>query len=746
MKHRAPTRPSVLVPKSVRSQKPAATAFERRDCLFALALVVAVILVYQPALRGGLIWDDDAHVTRPELQSWQGLYRIWFDLRATQQYYPLLHSAFWIEHRLWGDAVLGYHLTNILLHAAAALLAALVLRRLKIPGAYLAAAIFALHPVAVESVAWITEQKNTLSAVFYLGAMLAYLRFDEGRKPPWYLAALGLFAMGLLSKTVIATLPGALLVIFWWQRGRLSWQRDVLPLLPFFFLGAECGLFTAWVERKLIGAEGAAFVLTYVERFLLAGRVVWFYLAKLFWPRELLFIYPRWQISQSAWWQYMFPLALAFLLAGLWASRRRWRGPLAALLFFVGTLFPVLGFFNVFPFIYSFVADHFQYLASLGIITLASAGLATSLDHWGLWRRPAGNAACLAMLAGLAALTWQQSRMYADVDTLYRTTIARNPACWMPYNNLGLIVYGRGQADEATTLFNTAIEIEPGCAQAYNNLGTIFAARGQLAQAIVAFRKALESQPEFVEAELNLGHALTVAGQFDDAVDQFERALNIAPDNPKAHCNFGRALYEHGDAEEAIGEYRKALEIDPNDVGAHCGLANALAACGNLDETMTHCHAILEIKPDFAPARRQLATIREQREVLRRTLVEQRETLRQSPNDLALLNDVARLLATSPNASIRNGGEAVNLAQRAVELSKGAEPAILDTLAAAYAEAGRFPEAVQTAHAALQLATEQDKPSLAESMKARTSAYEAGIAFRELPQTAPSLRTNLSGE
>ena len=310
------------------------------------------------------------------------MYRIWFELGATQQYYPLLHSAFWVEHNLWGDATLGYHLVNILLHAAAAVMVALVLRRLSVPGAYLAAAVFALHPVHVESVAWITELKNTLSIVFYLGAVLSYLAFDRTRKTRWWLGALGLFVLGLMSKTTAATLPAALLVIFWWQRGRLSWQRDVRPLAPFFVLGLLAGLLTAWVERKLIGAEGAAFDLTIVERCLLAGRAIWFYLGKLFWPTELIFIYPRWQVSQAVWWQYLFPAAALLLLAGLWALRRRCRGPLAGLLFFVGTLLPALGFCNVYPFLYSFVADHFQYLASLGPITLAAAGVALLFARW----------------------------------------------------------------------------------------------------------------------------------------------------------------------------------------------------------------------------------------------------------------------------------------------------------------------------------------------------------------------------
>ncbi len=381
-----------------------AWAFGPKDWLFLVALLAAVILVYQPAWHGGLLWDDDAHVPRPELRSCYGLYRIWFEVGATLQYYPLLHSAFWFEHKLWGNTTLGYHLVNILLHAAAAVMVAIILRRLAVPGAYLAAAIFALHPVQVESVAWIAELKNTLSGVFYLGAMMAYLHFDQTRKTPWYLGALALFLLGLLSKTIIATLPGALLVIFWWRRGRLSWRTDVLPLLPFFLVGAAGGMITAWWELQINKCVGPDFTFTFAERCLIAGRTVWFLLWKLLWPTRLTFIYPRWDVDPGAWWQYLFPLSAAALLVLLWAIRRWTRAPLAGLLFFGGTLFPVLGFFNLYTFRYSFVANHYQYLASLGIIALAVAAAALLLDRWGLWRRPGGYVLCSAFLDGLGKL------------------------------------------------------------------------------------------------------------------------------------------------------------------------------------------------------------------------------------------------------------------------------------------------------------------------------------------------------
>ncbi len=319
----------------------------RQDWLLGFLLAALTIMAYQPAWHAGLIWDDDKHITQPELRSLHGLARIWTQLGATQQYYPLVHSVFWAEHKLWGDAATGYHWLNILLHAFSAVLLARILSQLKIPGAWLAAALFAVHPVEVESVAWISELKNTLSGVFYLGAALAYLRFDRSRSGRDYAMALGLFLLGLMSKTVIASLPAALLVVFWWQRGKVPWKRDALPLIPFFIAGIGAGLLTAWVERRFIGAEGSEFNFSIIERILIAGRDVWFYLGKLFWPVDLAFIYPRWNVSQAVWWQYLYPAAGLVLLGVLvW---RRWRGPLAALLFFVGTLFPALGFFRRSP-------------------------------------------------------------------------------------------------------------------------------------------------------------------------------------------------------------------------------------------------------------------------------------------------------------------------------------------------------------------------------------------------------------
>lgn len=561
-----------------------------------------MVVAYSPALRGGFLWDDDAHVTRPELQSWHGLYRIWFKPGATQQYYPLLHSAFWVEHRLWGDTTLGYHLVNLSLHFGAALLVGLILRRLAIPGAFLAAAIFALHPVHVESVAWISELKNTLSAVFYLSAMLCYLRFDENRGKLWYGVAFGLFLLGMLSKTVTATLPAALLVIFWWQRGRLSWRRDVLPLVPFFLLGAAGGLFTAWAERTLVGAEGAEYQLTMIERFLIAGRAFWFYLGKLVWPFNLTFIYPRWEIASRVWWQYFFPLGAISLLFGLWLLRNRSRAPLGAALFFGGTLFPALGFFNIYPFKYSFVADHFQYLASLGIICLFAASIATLMARW---RSTSGLpfVAVGCILAGLlGVLTWRQSRQYTDIETLYRETIRRNPACWLAHNNWGNLLNGLGRPEEAIHHFEQALRIKPDYAESHNNWGNSLLALGRPAEAVQHYQEAVRIKPKYAQAHNNWGTALQRLGHAREAVRHYQQALRSKPDYAEAHNNWANALNELGRPHEAMQHCQEALWIRPDYAEAHNNWANALNALTRHEEAIEHCRQALLLQPDYLEA------------------------------------------------------------------------------------------------------------------------------------------------
>ncbi|MES1194404.1 MAG: hypothetical protein ABUL65_00830, partial [Opitutus sp.] len=272
-----------------------------------------------------------------------------------------------------------------------------------------------------------TEQKNTLSLVCYLGAALVYLDFDATRRRRAYMVALGLFVISLLCKTVTVTLPAALLVVLWWRRGRLEWRRDFRPLLPWLVIGAAAGLFSSWVEKHYIGAKGVDFDLTLLERGLVAGRAIWFYLGQLVWPFGLNFIYPRWVPDPAVWWQWLFPLGVFGLAGALWAMRRQARAPLAVFLLFAGSLFPVLGFVNLYGGLYSFVWDHWQYLADLGPIAFIAAVLTRSWERGPLRFRLTGPLLG-AVLAGLCAvLTWQHCRMFRDEETLYRLTLARNP-------------------------------------------------------------------------------------------------------------------------------------------------------------------------------------------------------------------------------------------------------------------------------------------------------------------------------
>lgn len=641
-------------------ERPPEPAPGPNDWVLFAALLLIMLAVYYPAWHGGPLWDDDAHMTRVDLRSLQGLWRIWFEVGATQQYYPVTHSAFWVLHRLFGDATLGYHLVNIALHAASAFLFAVILRRLGVPGAWLAALIFAVHPVHVESVAWITELKNTLSGTLYLGATLVYLQFDTHRRRLSYGLALGLFVLALFGKTVTATLPAALLVVFWWQRGRLRQREDVLPLVPFFALGIAAGLVTAWVERTQIGAGGAAFDLSLIERGLIAGRAICFYLEKLMWPAKLVFIYPRWNVSQVIWWQYLYPLAVVLLLAGLWRYRTQSRAPLAAFLLFIGTLFPALGFVNVYPFVFSFVADHFQYLASLGPIALAAAGVTLLMQRWRVAPRTVVVLALVGVALPLSALSWQESRQYVDEETLYRTTLEGNPSSPMVHNNLGELLYARAGAAnpdarllaEAEGHYREALRLMPDAfPQARNNLGSTLMALGQFDDAVPEFREALRHRPDDSRIRGNLVlafakkcQALQNGGRVDDAIVACREALQISPGDADVHGLLADALASRQAFDEAIPHYRAFVNIRPRDVNAWTGLGVALIVTGRTTEAIAAFRSAVAAAPETGRPRQNLARALLDHGDVREAVEHARKAVRLDPNDPSAQDLLARVM------------------------------------------------------------------------------------------------------
>jgi pentatricopeptide repeat protein len=579
--------------------------------VFAIIIAIAVFVAYGPAWNGGWLFDDECHVTKAQFSSLHGLWRIWFEPGSTHEYYPILHSFFWLLYQFLGDSLLGYHLINIFFHVLCAVMIGWILRRCKVPGGYLAAAIFALHPVHVESVAWISEMKNTLSAVFYLAAAIAYLRFDEQlrhcarndrQSGTLYFLAFGLFVLSLLSKPVTVTLPVALLILMWWEHRSLSWESNIKPLIPFFITGLVVGIVMIFLERHMVGAQGDEFAFTMVERSLIAGRALWFYLGKLLWPGELVFIYPRWEVSEAVWWQYLFPIAALVLLAILWRKHKSWPGLCCGMLFFVVSLFPAMGFLNVYFFVFSFVADHFVYLSSVGVIVVFSAGLVQLLRHYRLWGKPSGQLVCATLLMTLGFLTWQQSRLYSDAETLYTAVLKKNPRCWVAYHNLGIFLEKTDRMDEAIRHFHKAIEMLESVegsplATVYNSLANALQNLGRMNEATTYYQKSLEMDPKSGQVHSNLGVVLERNGRTKEAIAHYEKALELDPEYVPTYINLGAAVFDLGRTEEAMMYYQKALEIDPASKTAYLNMAMALGRLGRENEARAYYRKSLEIHP-----------------------------------------------------------------------------------------------------------------------------------------------------
>ena len=807
--------------------------------LAVVGIFSMTLAAYVPAMQAGFIWDDDDYVTENEvIQDVGGLKRIWFEPGATTQYYPLVYTTFWIEHQIWGFKAMGYHIVNALLHAAAAVMLWRVLLLLRIPGAWFAAAVFAVHPVCVESVAWITERKNVLSATLYFSSALVYMKFAlfdgaDNRRPWWLLAtSFALFAGALLSKTVTGTLPAALLVLAIWKCRKLTWAQ-VVPLAVMMVAGAAMGIYTAHMEKVDVGAEGADWQLSLVERFLVAGRILWFYAAKLVAPLKLTFIYPRWDIDDRIWWQYLYPIAALAVPVGLWLARKKiGTGALVATLLFAGTLMPALGFADVYAFRFSYVADHWVYLAVPSLVAMLSAVGASLLGRTRLTARLKIPLA-VVILAALGALTWQQTKIYKDQPTLWTDTLEKNPKAWLAMNNLGCLVRDEGRTEEAIEFFDRCIEIKPDLgsarynranaykalgkvqlalqgfndairvrpgfpeayvqrglilgesgnwqqaiadyskairmktdyAEAYRNRGVAYAKTGRVEQAVKDFSTSIKLAPEVPETRKNRGLAFVEMRQYSQAIADYDKAIELKQDYEEAYCNRGiayaqtgqmaRALQDfdkaieldssYGDAyhnrgvaywkmgklDQAIQSYRKAIELAPENARFHSSLALALAAGGKLDEAAIGFRNAIEIAPGYADAHYKLAMVLRDLGKGQQAIAEFRRTLELRPNWPDPMNNLARMLASDNSEQVRDGSEAIRLAEKACELTGQRDPTVLDTLAAAYAETGQFAKAIETAEKAHEIAIAAGATSMVEGIRERIGLYKAGQPYRE---------------
>jgi tetratricopeptide (TPR) repeat protein len=558
-------------------------------------------------------------------------------------------------------------------------------------------------------------------------------------------------------------LPAVLGLCVWWQTGRIG-RRDVSALVPLALISAVASVWTIFEQKFHAGAIGAEWAQTWPERLIIAGRAIWFYLAKLVWPHPLIFIYPRWEIDSSELTAYLPLLAALSGLLVLCLGRAKWsRATFFAAAYYVVSLFPVLGFFNVFFFRYTFVSDHFQYLASMGPLALAGAAITTgctrlavavSLRRGALTSSLPNDAAtlrhaprrasfavattpllglCGVLLLSLVFLTWRQTAIYHDLVTLYTSTLTKNPGCWMAHYNLGIVLNARGRTDEAIAHYQQATELRPGYAEAHYNLGRLFAQKGQLDGAVTHYEKALEINPADAEAQNNLGVTLFGSGRVEEAITHYQSALKIRPDYAEASCNLANALLSKGDLDGAIGYYSACLAVSPNQPETQYDLASALLRKGRTDEAIAHFKKVLELRPDSADAHANLGSAFLAKGRVRDAIAAYRSALRVSPQNVPAQSNLAWLLATSSDPSLRNGSEAVLLAERANSETSRSEnhPIVLRTLAAAYAESGRFAEAKETAQQALQEAEIQGNSTLSNTLRDEIALYELGLPYHK---------------
>jgi len=541
-------------------------------------LILLTVAAYLPVMHAGFIWDDGALITdNPMVKANDGLYRFWFTTEAPD-YYPLTWSLWWAEWRLWGANARGYHAVNVLLHAINSVLVWMILRRLKIPGAWLAALVFAVHPVNVATVAWISEQKNTLSMLFYGLTILLYLKFDEEGRWRWYCLSMVAFVAGLLGKSAVVMLPVVLLGCVWWVHGRVQW-KDLWRNGPFLILSLVFGWVTIWFQyNRALGGQPVR-----TERFLsclaAAGWIPWFYLYKALLPLDLMVIYPRWQIDGARWISYVPGIILAGGFAFLWWKRNVWGRPLLfGFGYFVAMLFPVLGFFDQHFYRLSLVADHWQYysiIAPITLVVIAGEWIGRRLGGQG---RQWGTALGVAVLIVLGVATWTRAGVYVDAETLWRDNVARNPDAYMAYNNLGILLAQTGRLEEAIELLEQTLHRGPHVFETHYNLGGALAAAGRTREAIQQFEQALHLKPDDAEAHNNLANTLLQAGRAAEAVAHYEQALRLKPDLAQTHYNLGVALEQMGRIEAAIGHYEQALRINPDYAEARNSLAQLRTA------------------------------------------------------------------------------------------------------------------------------------------------------------------------
>lgn len=735
-------------------------AWWKHPVVACLLIVGVTLAVYTPAMRAGFIWDDDMFITANEsLRTVDGLRVIWTQPADNPHYYPLLMTLFWVMWQLWDAEPAGYHIVTILFHIGAALLLWRTLLRLSVPGAFWAAMLFALHPVHVQSVAWATELKNTLSGFFYIAAVWAWAAVAPGRPGRTFAACAVLFLASLLSKTTTFSLPLAILLLDAWRNGRprrVTWMMAVGLLL----VALIPGIVTLELERSR-NVESLARQFTLAERLIVVGKSVWFYAGKLAWPSGLIMIYPIWYLDPGRWQQYV-PLALLpVAMAGLWGVRGKiGRGPFFAVLFYLLTLAPIPFLDINFVLQHAFVADHFQYLPSLSLCALGGAGL-DRLMNVSRFRWLAVIPSVIVALLG--TVSWRLSTHYENPETLWRRVLEHNPGAPVAWNNVGVHLSLSGRTQEAIDAYLRGIALEPRFAKlrlnlaadlvrigrfdeairhyrqalsiessfvGHNNLAALYARLGRNAEAVSELRKALAEDPDQWEGIWNLGLYELADGRTNEAFEAFAKALALQPNRLELRWRFARIAVDQGRAGEVREFLRTELDRAPQDRDLRLLLVSAETSLGNLPAARTLLEEGVRQHPRDVELLYRLA----EREAADRNYVEAaalyERALSLDRGSHELMNNLAWILATATSPEGRNGSRAVEVAERAAALA-GRPPAYLDTLAAAYAETGRFDDAGKTVREGIDRARAEGNEELAQAMEPRAALYAAGKAYRD---------------
>jgi protein O-mannosyl-transferase len=654
-------------PSSPPKTQGAAGRRDQRWRVAAICLVLAAITfaVFGQTVGFGFVNFDDGSYVYYNAQtagglSWKGLAWV-FTHADCGSYHPLTMLSLMGDYQLHGLHAGGYHLTNVLLHTATVILLFLVLRQMTgalWPGAFVAA-VFAIHPLRVESVAWVAERKDVLSGLFFMLTIAAYARFARNLKSQisnfkfYYAATLFLFAVGLLCKPMLVTLPLVLLLLDYWPLRRAESAGSlVLEKLPLLALSAAAIVATLWAQNEAaaIHSDGAYSLSNRLGNAVASCLV---YLGQMVWPARLAVLYPFPHHGAPAWKVALAGTLLAGFSATAWAARRTQPWLLVGWVWYLVMLLPVAGIIQAGTQAH---ADRYTYLPQIGIYVAVTWLVA----QWQLNRMVVGGL-MTAVIAGSMFCAWKQASYWRDSQTLWAHTLACTADNEVAQYSLGNALLQNGEVDEAIAHFQTALQINPDNAETHYNLANALAQRGREDEAIIHYQRALQIDPDCVQAHVNYGGLLLQRGKVDEAIAHFQKTLDIKPDFAPAHDNLGNALLQKGRVSEAIAHFQKALQLQP---------ANP-----------------------------------------------------------TIQNNLAWILATFPDASLRNGPKAVELARQANALTGGKNPIFLRTLAAAFAEAGRFGDAVLAAKNAIELAQAEGQQNLVAQLNDELKHYEAGNSF-----------------